>query len=173
MIKDIRAVPVLRLLSGLVAGILSAGQVSVSLNILLSLLAFLIVSLGVLYFGRLIKKPGFDWCNGVVIISFYFLLGLLVQYSAFSENRSPNGNVIPQNHEVSFPNRIPNSQNHQVNFENSVATFPKHDANIPNTQADVLLQNVICRIPNAAVLLHSLHFQRTKCFCEIMNCKIG
>jgi len=38
---------------------------------------FFDVSMGVLYFGRLIKKPGYDWCKGVVIISFYFLLGLL------------------------------------------------------------------------------------------------
>jgi competence protein ComEC len=85
LIKDIRAVPVFRLLCGLLGGILLSRQININLTILLSGLGFLIFAMAAVYFGRVIRKPGHEWFNGFMITLFYILLGFVANHAALKD----------------------------------------------------------------------------------------
>lgn len=92
LIRDIRAVPVFRLLVGLVVGIMISRQIQASLTIILSGLFLFNIMIAAAYFGRIVKKPGHEWVVGLLIMFLYILIGLLAYHSADMEQEYPTGN---------------------------------------------------------------------------------
>ena len=77
-IRDIKSVPVLRPLIGLIAGILFGIRISFPFNVLIIwLLSALFILLVILYFG-FANKHNYQWLSGLVVLVVLFCMGVFV-----------------------------------------------------------------------------------------------
>lgn len=85
MNDDIRSKPVLRLLSGLVAG-LSLNKCDIRLSLLLIIMLILLGGLWIHFSFRFARRPGNEWINGILIMAFYLIMG--IQLKSVTANKS-------------------------------------------------------------------------------------